>query len=98
MGQKYTVDYFIEFFEAIPAKNWLVGDFSRGTQKCALGHCGFSPGNPTRKSLALGELFWQHLKTCVSLVNDGNDNSIKGRDAKTRILKALRVIKKVQPS
>lgn len=38
--EKYTVDYFIGKFEAIPEDQWAVDTFNRGGRKCVNGHCG----------------------------------------------------------
>jgi hypothetical protein len=37
---KYTVEYFINKFEAIPEENWCTLSFMNGNAKCAYGHCG----------------------------------------------------------
>lgn len=42
---KYTVDYFIEKFEAIPEKMWCRGQFVSGEKRCANGHCGVTDEN-----------------------------------------------------
>lgn len=62
---KYTVDYFINKFEAIDEENWYTGrmhnDFDcyeDATQFCALGLCGFKEtGEETTEGIALIDLF-----------------------------------------
>lgn len=39
MENKFTVDYFLKKFEAIPEELWMVKYFSDGTRCCAQGHC-----------------------------------------------------------
>lgn len=62
----YTVDYFIEKFEAIPEEKWTTGELVReGGCMCVLGHCGLSDPvkdyvNPTAEALALGNILLQH--------------------------------------
>ncbi len=63
MSNKYTVDYFIEKFEAIPEENWTRGSISDGNCKCALGHCGVVQSDDggwilNDESKALGNLFY----------------------------------------
>lgn len=38
--EKYTVDYFIDKFAAIPEDQWAMGTFNHGGRKCVNGHCG----------------------------------------------------------
>lgn len=43
---EYTIDYFIEKFEAISGEKWGAGDlFSPHGQKCWAGHCGITPSD-----------------------------------------------------
>jgi hypothetical protein len=58
----YTVDYFINKFEAIPEKDWCTGALNnRKGAKCANGHCGVvfegDVYRVTNESIALKELF-----------------------------------------
>lgn len=96
---KYTVDYFIEKFSRIPKNRWTVNEFrnSKG-QRCALGHCGETSVR-TPESLALHNLFVDFnafdLDFRPMLVNDGDGKYCKlGKHPRTRILRALRMIKK----
>lgn len=99
----YTIDYFIEKFEAIPLKNWVTG--SEGFEcidgkACALGFCGITKREdgsnyvPTKESSALIRLFggiddldWK----AVYRVNDGFFE-LKGTP-KERVLNKLKLLK-----
>ena len=103
MSTKYTVDYFIEKFSAIPDEKWIVGDYAddRGCC-CALGHCGyrfiggsiFNPVNTggTDEGAALSRLFDEHHLS-VPLVNDQIEARYQQPTPKARILAALADIK-----
>lgn len=98
----YTVDYFLQKFEAIPEEEWTVRKFKRpGGRKCALGHCGMDNNwEHTAESAALSTIFrnrWNGKVTVVD-VNDNNSEfmrslGINGGTPKQRILQALRIIK-----
>lgn len=57
---KYTVNYFIKKFEAIPDNLWTVQTV-RGKRRSALGHCGFKEmkgwEQETEESKALMDIF-----------------------------------------
>lgn len=95
---KYTIDYFIKKFSAIPSKKWTTGTYDNGKgQKCALGHCGASEkyGPVTYESQTLSRILWELAP--VSNINDGISASTyrpKGKSPRTRILNALRLCKK----
>ena len=42
METKYTVDYFIKTFEAIPENKWTTAYFVEDDKRCAAGHCGMT--------------------------------------------------------
>lgn len=104
--KKYTVDYFLRKFDAIPDDKWAVSVFTKSGKSCALGHCGVTLKNNTREGTALSSIFsnWCMLVTCV---NDGRDHSIVpgllggarnkpkelGSTPKERIMNALILIK-----
>lgn len=93
---KYTVDYFIEKFEAIPEDNWITGKYyDPEIGCCALGWCGEKNFEETVESNSLTNL----LKGWVAEINDGtlHGQHIKYRKfttPKQRILAALNDIKK----
>jgi hypothetical protein len=91
---KYTVDYFIEKFSAIPDEKWWTGDYENKGRFCALGHCGekFMRGGMTEESMALGRLFEEYLICAVASVNDGK-GLYPQPTPKARILAALQDIK-----
>lgn len=112
MSKKYTVDYFLKKFRAIPPSGWgevLLFNYHSGS-KCALGHCGVgNSNNLTPEATAL-------VKLCKTLytpyqidqmdstepvwsLNDGGKQARKQFPQKTprgRMLAALRLIKRRQ--
>lgn len=105
--EKYTVDYFIKKFEAIPEDKWYVGKFFGPEERCcAVGHCAL-PGNyklhpfQTPEGLALMTLF-QTYKMSVYSTNDG-EGELRDYECfmgtgipftpKSRIIRALKWIK-----
>lgn len=64
---KYTVDYFINKFEAIPEERWTECYFSDGSKCCANGHCGIRSSNQsTEEALTLREVFKNLFVTVAS--------------------------------
>jgi hypothetical protein len=96
---KYTVDYFIKKFKAIPGAKWGVNSFmsAGGNKMCALGHCGLRAGflQYTPEADALGKLIAEADES-VTVVNDGLSPKYKQRSPKGRILACLKDIKKRQ--
>ncbi len=88
----YTVDYFIQKFEAIPEEWWCVTLYTRGEQKCALGHCGVSMKDDTEEGEALSYLFISNFGM-ASTINDGGDSRFPQATPRARILAALQRIK-----
>lgn len=85
----YDVDYFIKKFEAIPDSKWCVGNLEdRQCRHCALGHCGETGYGMTIEGEAL---YW--LLPTVDRINDGETFG-KGKHPRTRILNALRDLKR----
>jgi len=75
--KKYSVDYFIKKFKAIPSKNWITGIlFNKDKTKfCVLGHCGVTNIwiKQTKESRELINLFNTHLHDeSPSEINDGD--------------------------
>lgn len=99
-NEVYTVDFFINKFEAISEEMWNIGDYHNISLKkfCALGHCGFYLGHQTDEGLALDRLFTKHLNLSVAKTNDGKYQCYLQTSPKQRILAALFDIKaKQQP-
>lgn len=95
--KKYDADYFIEKFKKIPANKWTTGilENEKG-QKCALGHCGLGGANSidNTESLFLRNLFFEYLNSVLSNVNDDLHTQYTQKSPKTRVLAALKDIKK----
>ncbi len=80
---KFTVDYFIKKFKAIPRYHWTCGAFQeskyegRVVMACALGHCGVTGANNneyTPEATALLNLMRDKLGAHVICVNDCDDS------------------------
>jgi hypothetical protein len=99
MHKGYTLNYFINFFKSIPARNWTEGKLhEEGTgQYCALGHAvrhgnsklGKEVGTDDLDGNARVEALEQFLSGSTAAINDG-DISIAGTTPRARILRALR--------
>lgn len=99
--QPYTVDYFIDKFEAIPDEKWGTGYFYNPTRdtKCALGHCSVTGDIDTTEGDALIAIF-NDAGHSAAAVNDnytgGTAHDYPGGTPKARILNVLRQIKAKQ--
>lgn len=106
---KYTVDYFIKKFEAIPTKQWCKGSFNnRESQHCALGHCGAqyftsysfsSVVQHTAESSILSKLIKTQASIGIVELNDGSVEAKRlfpNKTIKGRVLAALYTIKLMQ--
>lgn len=93
----YTVDYFINKFEAIPEEKWCIEKWADDDKRCAFGHCGVNTDNflsyPS-EAKGLADLF--PLSCVVFDINDGDDKRYQQPTPKQRILAALYDIKKAQ--
>lgn len=93
----YTVEHFIQKFEAIPEDSWCVGQFKTNDGKhCALGHCavydGFISDSP--EAIALCHIFMEKQGILDTTgINDGKDPRYQQNNPKERILAALRDVK-----
>lgn len=104
----YTIDYFINKFEAIPENKWCTNTFDNGVSKCALGHC--MDRNHTNFSISqklYGTIYGEEFAAIVKLfekegengnftiahINDGSYNKYKQSSPKQRILAALHDLK-----
>lgn len=90
---KYTIDYFIKKFKAIPNDRWCQGSYTHPDgSHCALGHCGHRTlSGETLESKALGKLFG--YRPLVARINDGIDTRYTQKTSKGRILAALNDLK-----
>lgn len=90
--KEYTVDYFINKFEAIPEDEWFVGYFQNeynSKQKCALGHCDYDNISSSKE----GRILINLLNGYVSEINDGKHTQYQQTTPKQRILAALYDVK-----
>jgi hypothetical protein len=96
---KYTVNYFIKKFKAIPNKQWCTGSYETETgNHCALGHCGFRDINyfgitrTDRRTDEGRELLL--ILPDVAEINDGIHYSYSQATPRGRVLAALKDLKK----
>ncbi len=91
---KYTIQYYLDKFEAIPEEKWTTGQFISGDEErfCAYGLCGATPKlGLTDEAEALRTLFFKAgFQFSPALVNDGVDPSYQQPTPKQRILAACR--------
>jgi len=98
LKSEYTVEYFINKFEAIPEDQWTTEVYEDDLgRQCAFGHCSTST-NPdkigfvgTTEAADLLILFIR-ADLSVACVNDGRDDRFQQPTPKQRILTALRHI------
>lgn len=72
---EYTVDYFIDFFSAIPGNQWTIQKYTDNQGRhCAYGHCGIGNIPPTEQDAMkyrdLKQIF-SSVGLNVTDVNDG---------------------------
>lgn len=93
---KYDVDYFIAKFSAIPKNKWTTKKYSDGNgAHCAFGHCGATSLNGGNlEAQELEQLIYGAFKYCVPEINDYGTGLVAGKHPRTRILNALKKIKK----
>ncbi len=93
----YTVDYFIEKFEATEEDSWCTGGYGNGIKSCALGKCFTKQqqanGDLSDEAKALCQLISGNLSSGVVCINDGDNPYYPQPTPKARILAALRDIK-----
>jgi hypothetical protein len=99
--EKFTVDYFINKFSAIPEELWCTNLFSDGEKRCALGHCGQDLDTDTREGGALFNMIFHATNLGPEEINDGigfggERHPYQQPTPKQRILAALHDIKKMQ--
>ena len=102
----YTLDYFIQKFEAIPEDNWSVGYIGHDGYRCALGHCGVREVKDkstlperdkdygwlmTEEAYALADVAFGGLIDKIWKLNDRAED--KGTTPKSRILNHLYSLK-----
>jgi hypothetical protein len=94
MKTEYTIDYFIEKFEAIPDNEIGLGGLSK---QCALWHCGVRLNTfATEESAALIKVFGapsEWMRSYVFKVNDDTEGRFPGKSPKERILNRLKLLK-----
>lgn len=84
---QYSIEYFIEKFEAIPEELWITGHYTDNDGRyCALGHCGLR----TRMLICQESDALQTLLPHTQYINDDRHPSYKQPTPKQRILAALR--------
>lgn len=89
----YTIDYFIEKFEAIPEDNWITGKYyDPEVGCCALGWASYDGITVTDEVIFFSKLF-QKNNLVASQVNDNLCSKYRQPTPKQRILAALRDIK-----
>ncbi len=87
--KKFTVDYFINKFNAIPHEKWTIGmgEYDNDST-CALGHCGSTSMPSTKEAIALAKLLFNSLKIgndyeeTVYIINDCKNSSYGGGAAR----------------
>lgn len=110
--EKFTVDYFIKKFEAIPYTKWVMLDWKDGAGGfCANGHCGVDLYGkaiyPTMEGNGLRRVFstlatdyindkGMAYSVVAACINDGDDYRYQQPHPKQRILAALYDIKKME--
>lgn len=101
---KYSLQYFINRFKAIPLKRWAVGSFQDNGKCCALGHLGCeATDSPTYAAKRLKITSGLTLDS-IMLLNDelngstvfanGSRFTIRRKTPKYRVIAALKAIKK----
>lgn len=100
--QQYTVDYFINKFEAIPEEEWMTQRYNDDLgRRCAYGHCGKRENDSSALSdegYALKQLFEDHRLGVID-TNDGLQSGYCGSrapTAKQRIIETLKKMKEKQ--
>lgn len=98
MRNKYTVNYFIKKFSAIPRRLWTTGKYTRGEAHCVLGHCGVRSDllslSITSESDAFSKLILDNIVgRNATGINDWSSVQFPQRTPRGRILAALKYIK-----
>lgn len=102
MKTKYTVNYFIKKFRAIPENKWCIGEYKKGERFCAYGFCGCRNGNENTPESDSLQIIFNKYRIRVSFTNDGKADwpdyttQIFGNTPKERILTTLENIKYLQ--
>lgn len=92
--KKYSIAWFINYFEKIPAKEWCVNEMGNEKgQCCALGHAQKVGANRALMDLlGTGVTSSINDNECVSFINPALKPALKLKTPKGRILKALRIL------
>lgn len=87
--KKFSIDWFIDFFEKIPKDKFCRNDFKRGNRYCARGFCGATDrNNATPMDDALVKLV-----PYIATINNGHSDAFKQKSCKDRVLAALKFSK-----
>jgi hypothetical protein len=105
MENKFTVDYFIKKFEAIPEEKWCTYNrINHHFQRCAHGHCyigdpdnSIADENINNEEMGLIDLATHLCLRGFATINNGEHPSYPQPTPKQRILAALYDIKAMQP-
>ena len=82
---KYTAQYFIDKFKAIPDEQWCTHNYTNEDgNHCAYGHCGVRGGIGTHESNGLDK-----LSLSIISINDGNQIAYSQPTPRGRVLAAL---------
>jgi hypothetical protein len=108
---EYSIDYFIQKFEAIPENQIGEGEIEK---HCALYHCGVKTNkdykNLSEEAIALANIFKplyhtqeeNNLSVYIYSINDGSDNvngiieNVIGNTPKERLLNSLYKLKAIE--
>jgi hypothetical protein len=99
---KYSIDYFIKKFSAIPSRKWTTAVYSDAFgRSCALGHCG---AGARKHGLSISRRHTSESKALLRIAGSTiiavNDNSLffghLGKSPRTRVVNYLKNLKKVR--
>lgn len=110
MKTEFTIDYFINKFEAIPEERWTTGTFKRiintpeklDYQCCALGHLGLKKHDDiflNEKAKALQSFFNKDTSgrpSCVPVTNINDDYSERYHKGETPKQRILNALKSIK--
>ena len=89
-AKRYSVQWFINKFKAIPRNRWTTGALKRDDgAKCLLGHCGVQRDyNPTRQAILLHRILFP--KAPRYLNSDLYDVNDRVADPKAAVIRRLK--------
>ncbi len=74
--KKYTIDYFIKKFEAIPEELWCTGQLTINGKHCALGHTGIKKMNSDGLN-AEGKALLKLFGAKIDIIKNNKDKAYK---------------------